>query len=196
MRRDQRSREKLLEAAARLFHHRGFQPTSLDDILVKSGVCRSNFYYHFRSKEGLGLEVLAQEAERFDAQVIRGILEDKRESPRRRLELLFEVVAARQRLSAYRNGCPFGNLAAELCGIHGEFQTRLSAFFGRWEVSVERCLREGVARGEFRSDLNTRRVATALVSQIEGATLLTKTHGHGGPIDAAAHAMLTLLERR
>jgi TetR/AcrR family transcriptional repressor of nem operon len=195
MKRDHRSRDKILEAATGLFHQGGYNATSLDDILAASGVCRSNFYYHFRSKEGLGLEVLAQEAERFEAQVIQGILEDKRESPRRRLGLLFELVAARQRSAAYRNGCPFGNLVAELCGVHGEFQTRLSAFFGRWEVSVERCLREGVARGEFRSDLNTRRVATALVSQIEGATLLTKAHGHGGPIDAA-HAMLSLLESR
>jgi TetR/AcrR family transcriptional repressor of nem operon len=196
MGRDQRSREKILEAAACLFHRRGFQPTSLDDVLEASGVCRSNFYYHFRSKEDLGLAVLARQAERFEADVIRGILDNERESPRRRLERLFDAVASERRSDAYRSGCPFGNLAAELGGIHPEFRRHLSAFFGRWEDALERCLREGVARGEFRRDLDARRLATALVSQIEGAVLLTKTHGHGGPIEAGARAMLTLLESR
>src|SRR5579884_2844814 len=176
--RGQRSREKILEAAASLFHRRGFQPTSLEDVLEASGVCRSNFYYHFRSKEDLGLAVLARQAGRFDADVIEGILENERESPRSRLSR------------------PFGNLAAELGGSHPEFRSRLGAFFRRWEDAVERCLREGVAAGEFRRDLDTRRIAMALVSQIEGAVLLTKTHGGGEPIDAAAHAMLTLLESR
>jgi len=196
MRRDQRSREKIIEAAASLFHQRGFQPTSLDDILERSEVCRSNFYYHFRCKEDLGLEVLARQAERFETGIIRGILEDESESPRRRLARVFEGVATSVRAEAYRNGCPFGNLAAELGGIHPEFRRRLSVFFRRWEDAVERCLREGVARGEFRRDLHTRRLATAFISQIEGAVLLTKTHGHGGPVEAGAQAMLTLLESR
>ncbi len=194
--RGQRSREKILEAAASLFHRRGFQPTSLEDVLEASGVCRSNFYYHFRSKEDLGLAVLARQAGRFDADVIEGILENERESPRSRLSRLFGAVASGLRSDAYRSGCPFGNLAAELGGSHPEFRSRLGAFFRRWEDAVERCLREGVAAGEFRRDLDTRRIAMALVSQIEGAVLLTKTHGGGEPIDAAAHAMLTLLESR
>jgi len=84
MRRDQRSREKIIEAAASLFHQRGFQPTSLDDILERSEVCRSNFYYHFRCKEDLGLEVLARQAERFETGIIRGILADETEPPRPR----------------------------------------------------------------------------------------------------------------
>jgi TetR/AcrR family transcriptional repressor of nem operon len=196
MGRDQRSREKILDAAATLFHQRGFQPTSLDDVLAASGVCRSNFYYHFRSKEDLGLAVLARRVEQFEAEMIGGILGNGHESPRRRLERLFEVVASRLRSGAYRSGCPFGNLAAELGGTHSEFRDRLSVFFRRWEHAIERCLREGVERGEFRPDLDTRRLATAFVSQIEGAMLLAKTRGHGEPITAAAQAMLTLLESR
>ncbi len=196
MARDQRNREKIIDAAAGLFHERGFQPTALDEVLERSGVCRSNFYYHFRGKEDLGLEVLARQAERFEAGIIRGILENESESPRRRLERLFQALTDGCRAEAYRYGCPFGNLAVELGGIHPEFRHRLSAFFCRWEDAVERCLREGVVRGEFRHDLNTRRMATALVSQIEGAVLLTKTHGHGGPIEAGVHVMLKLLESR
>ena len=196
VKRDNRSREKILEAATGLFHQRGFNATSLDDILESSGVCRSNFYYHFRSKEDLGMEVLRHQAEAFEARCIRGILEDHSMPARQRLERLYKAVAASQRAEEYRCGCPFGNLAAELGGIHAEFRRRLSEFFARWEASLNRCLEEGVARGEFPSDLDTRPMATAMVSQIEGAILLMKTHRHDGPIDAGAQTMLRLLGGR
>lgn len=196
MARDQRNREKLVETATALFHVRGFQPTSLDEVFERSGVCRSNFYYYFRSKEDLGLEVLERQIEAFADRVIRGILEDAGSTPRGRLERLFNAVTTEMRKGAYRGGCPFGNLAAEMCGAHPEFRARLSAFFERWQEAVERCLAEGVGRGEFRADLDLRGVAIALVAGIEGAVLLAKTHGHGAPIEADAHTMLKLLESR
>lgn len=196
MARDQRNRDKILQAAVGLFHRYGFRPTSLDEILDKSGVSRSNFYYYFRSKEDLGYAVLARQVERFDASVIHGVLADEARPARERLVLLFRVVAEELRAAAFRDGSPFGNMAAELCGVHPKFRSRLSAFFRRWEEAVERCVRDGVARGEFRSDVAARRLATALVGQIEGAALLTKTHGHGEPIEAGAQAMLMLLESR
>jgi len=194
--RDQPNREKIIEAASRLFHRRGFQSTSLDEILEASGVCRSNFYYHFRSKEDLGLEALSRQAEGFETRVLQRILDDRSVPARQRLARLYEAIADRQQAEEFRYGCPFGNLAAELCGIHGEFRRRLSQFFERWEASLERCLQEGVTRGEFRCNLETRSVAQALLSQIEGAILLTKTHGHRGPIETGVQAMLMLLESR
>jgi TetR/AcrR family transcriptional repressor of nem operon len=195
VKRDQPSREKIVEAAVLLFHQRGYTATSLDDILEASGVCRSNFYYHFPSKEDLAIEVLHTQAEAFEARCIKGILEDDGISARRRLERLYEAVAAGQRADEFRCGCPFGNLAAELAGSHAEFRRRLSEFFERWEESVDRCLRDGVARGEFPADLDTRPLATVLISQIEGAILLMKTHRHAGPIEAGVRTMLRLLER-
>lgn len=196
MGREERSREKILQAAQALFHQRGFQPTSLDELLEASGVCRSNFYYHFPSKDDLGLEVLSRLAESFEARVIRGILEDGSLSARKRLEKLFQMFQEVHPKERDFAGCPFGNLASELSGVHPRFQSRLSAFFQRWEDALERCLKDGVVRGEFRRDLDTRRVATAIMSQIEGAMLLAKTHRNGGPIDAGAQTVLHFLESR
>ncbi len=195
MAREQSSREKLLQTAASLFHLQGFRPTSLDEILDQSGVCRSNFYYHFRSKDDLGLEVLAHHVERFVTKVIHGILQDETRTPRERIERLFTEVGSAVREGSYRGGCPFGNLAAEMAG-HPEFRARLSGFFERWEEAVERCLADGVARRQFRDDLDVRNTATTLVGQIEGAILLAKAHGHGGPLEAAKQNVLKFLESR
>ena len=54
------TREAVLRAATRLMHVRGYQNTSLDDVLRESGVGKGNFYHHFRSKEDLGYAILDQ----------------------------------------------------------------------------------------------------------------------------------------
>lgn len=195
MRRECGSRERILDAAARLFHRRGFQPTSLDEIVAASGVCRSNLYYHFASKEELGLAVLDRLAERFGADVIEGTLRDERVPARRRLERFLAVLTDGLEADAVSRGCPFGNLVAELAGDHPEFRERLGGLFRKWEDAVVVCLRDGVRHGDFRSDLDVDRVATALVSQLEGAVLLCKAYGHAGPV-RAVQATLTLLESR
>lgn len=52
------SREKLLEAAKELFGRQGYQATSVDQLLEAAKVSPSNFYYHFKGKEELALEVI------------------------------------------------------------------------------------------------------------------------------------------
>lgn len=195
MRRDCGNRERILEAAAGLFHERGFQPTSLDDIIAESGVCRSNLYYHFKSKEELGLAVLDYIAERFRERTIEGMLRDERRPARQRLEQFLTAVTEGLEADACRRGCPFGNLAAELAGGHPKFRERLYDVFRRWEDAVVVCLNDGVRTGEFRRDLDVGRLATALVSQFEGAVLLSKAYGDVRPV-RAARATLILLESR
>jgi AcrR family transcriptional regulator len=45
------TREQILDAASRLIHVRGFNNTSVDEILKESGVGKGNLYYYFKSKE-------------------------------------------------------------------------------------------------------------------------------------------------
>ena len=52
------NREKLLEAATAILGRNGYQATSVDEILEAARVAPSNFYYHFKSKEELAIEVL------------------------------------------------------------------------------------------------------------------------------------------
>lgn len=54
------SREKLVEATIDLMASHGFEPMGISLILEKAGVTKSNFYYHFKSKEELCLAALEQ----------------------------------------------------------------------------------------------------------------------------------------
>ena len=50
---------KLLEAAVRLFAHKGYRATSTREIVEAAGVTKPMLYYYFQSKEGLLAAALA-----------------------------------------------------------------------------------------------------------------------------------------
>lgn len=53
-----RSAEKILAAAEDLFAERGYGAVSISDIAVRAGVCKSNVFHHFSSKDELYFAVL------------------------------------------------------------------------------------------------------------------------------------------
>ena len=89
------SREKIVNAAVELFYRRGYQATSIDDIIAGAAVCKSNFYYHFKSKEELGVEVLDQRKDQFK-QVMATTLNNEEMMPRQRLESFLELILQAQ----------------------------------------------------------------------------------------------------
>lgn len=44
-------KNKIVEAAWELFHEKGYDNTTIDDIIRRSGTSKGSFYYHFESKD-------------------------------------------------------------------------------------------------------------------------------------------------
>ncbi|MET7755198.1 ScbR family autoregulator-binding transcription factor [Streptomyces sp. NPDC005389] len=53
-----RTRRAILESAAAVFAERGYERTTIGEILVRAGVTKGALYFHFASKEDLALGVL------------------------------------------------------------------------------------------------------------------------------------------
>ncbi|MFD7168265.1 ScbR family autoregulator-binding transcription factor [Streptomyces violascens] len=54
-----RTRQAILEAAAKVFEERGYQAATITEILTTAGVTKGALYFHFQSKEHLAEGVLA-----------------------------------------------------------------------------------------------------------------------------------------
>jgi AcrR family transcriptional regulator len=54
------TRSFILDAAAKLFAKKGYDATSIDDIVQSADLVKATFYYHFKSKEELVLELRKQ----------------------------------------------------------------------------------------------------------------------------------------
>ena len=188
------SKEKIIESALELFHARGFQSTSVDDILKTTGVTKSNFYYHFRSKEELGLLVLDIRIREYENLFLKKILSEKETSPKMRLRHYYREQISYYRKLNYKKGCPFGNLALEMSDINENFRLKLSSFFNQWQKALEKCIKEGMKQKEFRDDISPKSISQLILSQIEGSILLMKTQGSVNPLSSTRRTIFNLLK--
>ena len=187
-----RSKEKILRCARELFYRVGFQATSVDDIIERTGVAKSNFYYHFKSKEHLAFAVLEMQVDEYEAWVGMS-LRNPGLSPSERLHQFFAQLCEAQQEMQQMAGCPFGNFASTL-SIEEElpdeenekqreryeqserFRQHISHLFRHLETALCECLIEGAACGEFRADITPSEMAAFLLASVEGLLILTKTH--------------------
>ncbi len=59
-RKREQTRQSLVDAAKALFVERGFEGTTIDDIVEAADLAKVTFYYHFKSKEEVALEIKRQ----------------------------------------------------------------------------------------------------------------------------------------
>ena len=103
-------RERLIDAARRLFHEQGVEKTTIADIAQAADVPVGNVYYYFKTKDDLiGAAIAAHHTD------IVGMLAsfDRHHTPKGRLKAFLRALAG-QRETAARYGCPHGTLCSEL----------------------------------------------------------------------------------
>lgn len=54
----EQTKKRVVEAARILFAQKGYKATSIEDIVAATGSSKGNLYYHFKSKEGLFLNLI------------------------------------------------------------------------------------------------------------------------------------------
>lgn len=103
-------RERLVDAAVRVFYERGVERTTIADIARAAEVPVGNVYYYFKTKEQFVRAVIDAHARRLD-ELIAGLA--PLPGPADRLKAMVAGWVD-QRDEAARFGCPFGSLAVEL----------------------------------------------------------------------------------
>lgn len=190
-----RNKDKLILVACRLFHLYGYKGTSVDMIMRESGVCRSNFYYYFSSKEALAMAAIKKTSLMFRDKVLTKTLLNGRLTPLERLDSFYEeAISIHNSLFSedLYAGCFFGNLALEQSS-NKDFRSALNLFFTEWYKAFRLCLEEGVERGFFKKDIDPENAARLLISQIEGAILLSKVRNSMDPLVSVSMEMRKLI---
>jgi AcrR family transcriptional regulator len=109
------ARDRLMAAAAHLFHESGIQATGVDAIIKTAGVAKATFYRHFPSKEDLVVAWLRDPSTRW-LDHIRAQVEASHPEPEDVIPLFFEIVAEWLESEDYR-GCPYLNTAVEIADL-------------------------------------------------------------------------------
>lgn len=103
-------RDRLLEAADRLFYTEGVRATGIDRVLAEAGAAKASLYTHFGSKDELVLAYLSLRTERARAEMLEFV---EASPPADRAVRVFDFVAAWAERGDFR-GCPMLRVASEI----------------------------------------------------------------------------------
>ena len=150
-RRSPRRREpEIIEAAARVFAARGFHGATTQDIADVLGIRQASLYYYFPSKEG-ALELVCLQGVGGFFEVAKAIAS----GPGSAADKLTRLI--KSHLSPLTDRSDFVRVFLnERQHLPPESRRRIGKWSRGLEQVFESVLKEGVRRGEFRSDLDTR----------------------------------------
>jgi TetR/AcrR family transcriptional regulator, transcriptional repressor for nem operon len=186
------TRERLLAAAMRLFWEKGFNSTSIADVLQVADANSGSLYHYFPTKQALLVGVLEQYRDGIHPMLL-GPAWEGVEDP---VERVFALLAGYRRLlleSDFRLGCPIGNLALEIAEPDPEVRERLKENFDAWTHAVAECFIEAEER--IPPDMDPHALARFALTTMEGGVMLARTFRDIEPFDRAMERFRDYLER-
>jgi AcrR family transcriptional regulator len=181
------SRDRMVRSAAFLFREHGYTGTGFRDVIAHSGAPRGSIYHHFPG----GKVQLAVEAVRYAGEfVATGCETATRDGDP--IGAVYAFVGWWRRVlekSDFRAGCPIVAVTVESHEESPQLATAAAQAFQRWQDA----LAEGL-RGAGVPDQRAGRLATLIVSAVEGATILCRARHDTEPLDEVAAELESLID--
>ncbi|HET7452936.1 MAG TPA: TetR/AcrR family transcriptional regulator [Thermoanaerobaculia bacterium] len=176
------TRERLVESALYLFWLKGYEATSITDILDRARANAGSFYHFFKRKEDLLLAVLQRYAVSLDLVIVDPVRE-RYSDPIERVFGILEFYRRNLVATDCSYGCPIGRLALEIAPEQEEVHRRLAGNFDGWTAAVERLLAD--AGDRFPPGTNLAGLATFVLTVMEGGVMQARAHRDLAPFDAS-----------
>jgi TetR/AcrR family transcriptional repressor of nem operon len=178
-----------LQKALELFWERGYEATSMADLVAHLGIARASIYATFGGKHELYLKAFERYLQTRDPDVV---------------ELLSQpgpaLPAVRALVTAYadesledRRGCMVVNSAVELFARDAETARRVEASWDVLETALTSALTRARAQGELPADKDPRALARFLLVLLQGMRVLGRAHPDPGRLRDATEQALSLL---
>jgi AcrR family transcriptional regulator len=167
------TKDRLAMTAMRLFMEKGYESTSVADILRGAGANSGSLYHFFQTKQDLLVEVLRRYRDGIGPMLLGPAWEGIDDPIARVFALLARYRRALTESDCFY-GCPIGNLALELHEPDPPVRELLATNFDGWVDAIERCYVEAGAR--LPADLDRRGLAVFTLTTMEGGVMQARTH--------------------
>ncbi|MED1204144.1 TetR/AcrR family transcriptional regulator [Heyndrickxia acidicola] len=164
-------KQEIIQIAREIIHSKGYQATSVSDIMAATNIGKGQFYHYFQSKHDLGLAVVEELVKDWDGQLLIGILNTS-DDPVTKLNRMLKWAETSHAEMEIKNGCAMGNLAIEMSNQDEEFRVKIEEFFHHWVNSVADILSEMIENHQLDDSINPKKNAESIVAMIEGGILL------------------------
>ncbi len=181
----------VLDKAMQAFWARGYETTSIQDLVDCTGLKRGSIYAAFGSKRGLFLRTL----ERYETQHRRAWLAALRQRHRPRAAVLavFEGAISAALSDATRSGCFLVNIAVELSPHDDEIARVVAQGLAETEAYFCDLIRDGQRLGTLSTQLDPVDTARALLGLLIGLRVLARSRPERPLLEALMNQAASLL---
>lgn len=185
-------RDEALQKAMEVFWVRGYEATSMQNLVENMGINRQSLYDTFGDKHSLYLEAL----ERYQEVESRKLFEllEKPGSVRKAFKQLFTGVIEGSLCDGERRGCLMNNAMSELAGRCAATAEKTRHNMAAIEEAFYRALLRGKKEGELKRVREPRAVARFLYNSFQGLVLMSKATQDRKTLEDVVKVTLSVLD--
>jgi TetR/AcrR family transcriptional repressor of nem operon len=168
MRKGEQTRQEIIRKAAPIFNQRGYDGAALSDLMKATGLEKGGIYRHFSSKQALAAEAFDYAwREAFGSRI--QDLDTISNTVDRLKQLVANFV---ERRGTIPGGCPLLNTAIDTDDGNSVLRERARKALRGWQSYVISIVEAGIKSREIRPMVNAKKLATLIISSLEGAIML------------------------
>lgn len=182
----------VLEKARNVFWKKGYNGTSMDELVKATGLSRSSIYDSFGDKHGLYMKALQHYQQEKRQSLVEGI--PSAFSSRKKIGWIFQNSIAQALCDRQRKGCFMVNTTTELANIDSSMNKIVNANMEAMEEIFHTLVKEGQAAGDINRKFSARALARNLFSSFNGLTIIGQTRPDKELLEDIAKVALSVLD--
>jgi TetR/AcrR family transcriptional repressor of nem operon len=188
----EQTRREIVRKSAPLFNQKGYEGTSLSDLMEATGLQKGGIYRHFSGKEELATEA-------FDyswGKAVSGRLDGVAEVPDcvNRLKKMIENFVE-LRAGLVPGGCPLMNTAVEADDGNAALRARAKKALQNWAMRLSKITTEGINKRQIDRHIDPLKLSQLIIGSLEGALLISRLQNRDEPLRAVKQHLSEYLEQ-
>ncbi len=184
--------DRVVDRAVEVFWRKGFEATSIQDLVEATGLNRGSLYNTFGDKAGLFEAALERYMAGAPPQHVVAAAETG--PPRQVIEEFFARLVALGASDPERRGCLMTNTAAGMAARDKDLAARVAAAFQGLEDALFRLIERGQETGEIAPWRDPRALARFLVASAQGLRITAKVNRNRAALENIAETALASLD--
>ena len=183
--------EVVLDAAVQCFWSRGYEATSVRDLIETTGLTGASLYNAFGGKRALFRAALDRYVERSIGERIKRC---EALPPREAIAAFFDEILRRSLNDRQRKGCMLVNSALEVAPHDPEFRKIIAAVLGSIEAFFLGCVEAGQAQGTITCSMPAQNIAHHLLGVLMGVRILARVRADRTLLEGVVAPAFALLD--
>ncbi|MBX2830042.1 MAG: TetR/AcrR family transcriptional regulator [Rhodospirillales bacterium] len=184
--------ESVLDNAMNIFWSKGFESTSVQDLVDQTGLNRASMYASFGDKKALFLRVLDHYSQKISAKRFADLREI--EDGRKAIEKTFRDAAKNGCAEGRHKGCLIVNSGMELAPHDPETAAIAHQAFRRVEDMFSAALTRGIKQGSIAKDKNVRALSRFFAGSIQGVQMMSRRGADTETLNDFTNTILAALD--